>query len=584
MYNNVNIISGHMSDVRGENTIYICEIGREPMPEHIDQFIRSRTELSYLYQTEEKIIRKVDVRSSRGRNNRYVFINTKDPGVIHENIMKMYTEIKKIPLLRKYRICLESLSCDPDDFAVHTLAALRLPIDLYIGDRPAEAANVKSLNEAKKAVSDDTAGDPYERRDTSPFCFTEEQIKATEEFNSKRFIASEDISLGLDDFSSKLNNNVLIVGGTGTGKTRHIVTPNIHTAAGSYIICDPKGQLYKKYSAYLKDKGYTVRLIDFVHPELSDGYNPMDYIHNTQDVVKLATILAGVSDLKCSDPFWDMSDIMFMSALIAYLFESDAPKKSFFEMMKLMKKGGRKSSSDTEKTSDLRELFTRHKQKHRNSWACEMFDSIDTASIKTYDSIRITMAAKFCQYESEELKSMMEKGKFDFTKVASEKTAVFVTVSDTDRSLDTFVNLFFTQAMNELCSFADDRCDNGRLPIPVRFILDDFATNCRIKDFPRMISSIRSRGISVMLMIQSESQLMQGYGHDAKTIISNCDTYIYLGGNDVDTANAISSRCDRPMIEVLNMPLGKSWIFRRGSEPAFSSLAGIDRVIYEMEQ
>ena len=155
------------------------------------------------------------------------------------------------------------------------------------------------------------------------------------------------------------------------------------------------------------------------------------------------------------------------------------------------------------------------------------------------------------------------------------KTVVFVTVSDTDRTLDPLVNIFFTQAMNELCSFADDKCRDGRLPIPVRFILDDFATNCRIDEFPRMISSIRSRALSVMLMIQSEAQLRQGYEHDAQTIISNCDTYVYLGGNDVQTAQAVSERCDKQLSEVLYMPVGSCWVFRRGSKPRYAKLSEV---------
>ena len=140
-------------------------------------------------------------------------------------------------------------------------------------------------------------------------------------------------------------------------------------------------------------------------------------------------------------------------------------------------------------------------------------------------------------------------------------------VSDTDRSLDGLANIFFTQAMNELCRYADKHCKDNCLPVPVRFILDDFATNCKIDEFPRMISSIRSRGISTMLMIQAESQLTEQYGYDGKTIIGNCDTYVYLGSNDVDTAKAVAERCDVSVKKVLNMPVGTNWIFRRGQAP-----------------
>lgn len=133
--------------------------------------------------------------------------------------------------------------------------------------------------------------------------------------------------------------------------------------------------------------------------------------------------------------------------------------------------------------------------------------------------------------------------------------------------MDPLVNLFFTQAMNQLCRFADKVCQNNCLPVPVRFILDDFATNCKIAEFPRMIASIRSRGISTMLMIQAESQLVKCYGDDWATIIGNCDTYVYLGGNDVKTAQAVAERADVPVKKILNMPVGTNWVFRRGQAP-----------------
>ena len=155
----------------------------------------------------------------------------------------------------------------------------------------------------------------------------------------------------------------------------------------------------------------------------------------------------------------------------------------------------------------------------------------------------------------------------DIPMLGLEKTVIFAVVSDTDRSMDPLANLFFTQAMNQLCRYADKYCKDNQLPVPVRFILDDFATNCKIGEFPRMISSIRSRGISTMLMIQSEAQLTNCYGNDGETIISNCDTYVYLGTNDVKTAQAVAERADVSVQKILHMPVGTNWIFRRGQRP-----------------
>ena len=248
--------------------------------------------------------------------------------------------------------------------------------------------------------------------------------------------------------------------------------------------------------------------------------------------------------------------------------------------MRLMRLGQR--INEDVKDSSLSILFERHKLECSDSWAYEQFKNVDLAPYKTFDSIRATLAGKFAAMDTPELKEMLSGNRFSFRDIADRKTAVFVNISDTDRSLDTLVDLFFTQAMNELCSYADNECKDNRLPVPVRFILDDFATNCKIKEFPRMISSFRSRAISVMLMIQAESQLKARYGEDAKTIIANCDTYAYLGGNDLDTQKAISERCDRPLSEISAMPIGYCWVFRRGNKPVFAKLKSTDRCIEEM--
>lgn len=407
--------------------------------------------------------------------------------------------------------------------------------------------------------------------------------KNTSNYDGKLVVA-KDCEYSLNDMETKLNNNVLIVGGTGTGKTRNVVTPNIHEGSGSYFTCDPKGLLYKQYSGYLEQKGYEVKLIDFIHPELSDGYNPMDYIRNTQDILKLAEILTNSTESigTTADPFWDRMTVILLSALIGYLTETRMLPRNFNSILTLLAEGERRSEDD--KYSNLQYRFKNHKDRHRVSWASDKFAYVDCAALRTYDSIRATLAAKFSHLDTEELRQMMEKGKFSFVEVSQRKTAVFVTVSDTDRTMDTLVNIFFSQAMNELCSYADDECEGGRLPVPVRFILDDFATNCRINEFPRMISSIRSRGISAMLLIQAEAQLHQSYDKDAKTIISNCDTYVYLGGNDVETAAAVAERCDCPMMDILYLPIGQCWVFRRGSRPMLTELTDVEGCISDMVQ
>lgn len=233
----------------------------------------------------------------------------------------------------------------------------------------------------------------------------------------------------------------------------------------------------------------------------------------------------------------------------------------FKSLLKLLREGERDSES---KRSALSSRFSDLRERNPGSWACDMFESVNQSADNTFDSIRVTFSAKFAKFDTKEIREMMSGNDIDFANIGREKTAVFVIVSDTDRSMDELVNIFFTQAMQRLCDHADRNCEDSRLPVPVRFILDDFATNCKIEEFPRIVSSIRSRGISVMLMIQSEGQLTRGYGADDKTIISNCDTYVYLGGNDIQTAESVSKRCNKPLHQVLNMPVGSCWVFRRG--------------------
>ena len=212
-------------------------------------------------------------------------------------------------------------------------------------------------------------------------------------------------------------------------------------------------------------------------------------------------------------------------------------------------------------------LMNELEEENPESYAVSLYERFRVAADKTLRSILIVTNSKLGTFDTPEIRKMTAYDDINLPSIGQQKTALFVVVSDTDRSMDGLANIFFTQAMNELCRYADQECEDSRLPVPVRFILDDFATNCKIEEFPRMIASIRSRGISTMLMIQAEAQLEESYGHDGKTIIGNCDTYVYLGGNDVNTAKAVAERCNVPVQKILNMPVETNWIFRRGQSP-----------------
>ncbi|MBR5509938.1 MAG: type IV secretory system conjugative DNA transfer family protein [Lachnospiraceae bacterium] len=386
----------------------------------------------------------------------------------------------------------------------------------------------------------------------------------------------------MDSRKTQLNNNVLVVGTSGAGKTRSIVTPNLLQAVGSYVISDPKGNLYRQYRGYLETQGYEVKCLDFVHPERSIGYNPLKYIRSTQDIVKMSNMLVYQrKEGSHSDPFWDESGTILLAAMIAYLLESNLSnkEKTLGSVIRLLCQGRRGNESGGKTVLDR--IMEEHHRRKPDSWAYRQYEKASVAADRTFDSILITLTSKLRNFDSTEMNRMLQYDKIKISSIGQKKTALFVVVSDTDRSMDNLANLFFTQAMNELCLYADECCRDNRLPISVRFILDDFATNCKIEEFPRMIASIRSRGISTMLMIQSEAQLEEGYGSDGRTIIGNCDTYIYLGGNDLSTARAVAERCDVPMKKILNMPVGYNWIFRRGQEPSYNKNFDLEQYLLE---
>ncbi|MCR5769066.1 MAG: type IV secretory system conjugative DNA transfer family protein [Lachnospiraceae bacterium] len=416
-----------------------------------------------------------------------------------------------------------------------------------------------------------------------------------------------------DCYKTQLNNNVLVVGTSGCGKTRSVVMPNLLQASGSYVVSDPKGNLYKKLGPYLKSKGYEVVTMDFIHPGTSNRYNPLGYCRNTSDIQKLANVMVYQAGRSVQDPFWDQSSFMLLLAIIGYIIESDEfpeSEKNFTTLRRLIAEASRdeeisileeakndpfllgptrpshmrKSSSRSFSPLELKMISYKNRMAAlgKESWAVEKFDEYNTSPDKTHQCINMTALCKLVTFGSKEIRRMLSGNDIQFAEIGQKPTALFVMVSDTDRSMDLLVNLFYTQLMNELCTYADDHCKNSCLPVPVQFILDDFATNARIDNFENMIANIRSRGISAMLMVQSEAQLSAGYGDNAQTIIDNCNTYVYMGGSDPDQAKRVALRANKMTNTILNMPLSYSWIFRRGEKPVFCH--NFDLVRFEEEK
>ncbi len=380
----------------------------------------------------------------------------------------------------------------------------------------------------------------------------------------------------LDDHETGLNNNVVVVGTTGSSKTRTVITPNLLECVGSYVVTDPKGNLYKKWGSYMEENGYRVIRLSFVHPEESVHYNPLHYVWTTQQIQQMANTLI-YSEGRCqTDPFWDQSAQMLMNSVISLKKEQEPflrREPNLHDLAELIRVGNRDEENHP---SGLDRIFSNWKMRKKSSWAYQQYCSVSAAPPRTWNCIVVEAVARIGALDTKELQKMMAYDEINIPSIGRQKTAVFVEVSDTDRSMDMLINLFFTQALHQLCRYADENCEDSHLPVPVRFFMDDFATNCRIENFDKMISNIRSRKISAVIILQSLAQLEASYGTSASTIVDDCDTLIYMGGNDPSTAQSIACRCNKTMQSVLHMPLRTSWIFRRGSEPFMAQNMELD--------
>jgi len=380
-----------------------------------------------------------------------------------------------------------------------------------------------------------------------------------------------------DTFQTGLNNNDLIVGSSGAGKTGGYVIPNILNAQGSIITSDTKRNLYRKLAPTLRAKGYRVYSIDFVRPEQSSAYNPLYYISTDadgkvreQDVMTVVNAI--MPPLDRDEPFWDESAKTVAACLVSYVKEVFPPEEqtlyTMTEVFKVMQSqyGQLSKNSNSAPVIPFLEEWSVVSPDSFASRKYQMFKGVLPAE-KTWSCVEAFLSASIDIFDFKESRQLFKgSSDFQFSDLGCHKCAVFLNISDTDRSFDKLVNLFYTQALQELCKEADNNPDS-RLKVPVRLFLDDFATNAFIPDFDKIISVIRSREISVSVILQSLTQLETMYSHPASvTILNNCDHILYLGGNDWETAEYISRYADKPISKVLCMPLDKVWLITRGQK------------------
>lgn len=384
--------------------------------------------------------------------------------------------------------------------------------------------------------------------------------------NTSDRILSDGVRVCNNTWITGRNNNDLIIGPSGAGKTTGYVLPNILNSAESMIIVDTKGNLYHKTADHLRQKGYTVFLLDFTDIQNSPvGYNPLDFIHrdemgepNEQDIMTISQAILPDESVS-TDPFWSRISRLVLETAVAYIldFTSDTTLTSVSTLLAELTTGKLDRLLEEVGAIAPDSLCYRRYAMWRNMRQAEKM----TASVA---GILAEAMAVLSSRGAQRLYA--DPVRVNFQSVANHKTAVFLNVSDTDAAQYKLVSLFYSQALHALSDYADRRPGN-RLPIPVRLYLDDFASNLVIPEFDKIISVIRSREISVSIMLQSITQLNTMYGEDrAKTIIANCDHCLLLGCNDVDTARYFSVKANTSLHRILDMSLDSAWLFERGSE------------------
>ncbi len=357
--------------------------------------------------------------------------------------------------------------------------------------------------------------------------------------NKKGIILAEDNFLPVD---KRGNVNVLVVGGSGSGKSASYSIPNAYQLLGSYVFTDPKGELYDRTAGYLKANGYEIKVLNLVRPQYSDGYNPLMHIASEIDVDVIAnTIVKGQkSENGSSEPFWDDSAEMLLKALIYYLMATrPEEEQNLASCAELVRAANSNGGSNL-----LSELMSKLPYDHP---ARMNYKSIEIAPEKTYSSILSTLQSKLGKFDSKEIAELTSTDTINFDDIGNKKTAVYVISSDTHTAYDFLLTIFFSQMIQQLYNYADE--NGGSLKIPTYFILDEFANIGQIPDFDKKISTSRSRKISFSVILQNLDQLEAVYEKSYETIIGNCDTHVFLGSNSYKTVEYFSKALGEKTIE-----------------------------------
>lgn len=350
------------------------------------------------------------------------------------------------------------------------------------------------------------------------------------------------------------NKNVLVIGGSGSGKTRFYVKPNLMQMHSSYCVTDPKGTIVIECGKMLEDNGYEIKILNTINFKKSMKYNPFAYIRSEKDILKLVqTIIANTKGEgeKAGEDFWVKAEKLYYTALIGYIwYEAPREEKNFATLLDMIDASEVREDDETY-MNPIDRLFEALEKKEPTHFAVKQYKKYKLAAGKTAKSILISCGARLAPFDIKELRELMSEDELELDTLGDRKTALFVIISDTDDTFNFVVSIMYSQLFNLLCDKADD-VYGGRLPVHVRCLLDEFANIGLIPKFEKLIATIRSREISASIILQAQSQLKAIYKDNADTIVGNCDSTLFLGGKEKTTLKELSETLGKETIDLYN--------------------------------
>lgn len=368
---------------------------------------------------------------------------------------------------------------------------------------------------------------------------------------SENKLMTQNVSIGINAKKHRRNLNTLVCGGSGAGKTRFYCKPNLMQANTSFVILDSKGEIVRDVGKLLEAKGYEIKVLDLISMEKSHCYNPFVYLQNDNDIQRLVTNLFKSTTPKGSqsnDPFWDTAASMLLLALVFYLHYEAPPDEQNFAMVMEMLRAGAIEDEDDNRPSPLDCLFDELSEDNPEHIAIKYYRSYHSGSAKTLKSIQITLAARLEKFNLESLAALTSTDELELGTLGEKKTALFALIPDNDTSFNFLVSILYTQLFQQLF-YSADHIHGGSLPIPVHFLMDEFANVSLPDDFDKILSVMRSRSVSVSIILQNLAQLKALFEKQWESIVGNCDEFLYLGGNEQSTHKYVSELLGKATID-----------------------------------